>query len=587
MTKVTTSCTVARSFSWSSGISTPNLSCAATAISTMASESMSRPSTKLFAGGTSAAGTPAISSTISPRPSRISCSVMSTPLLVLVMGGSGYRDDLRRVTQPRAVSGQQDLRPGYELPALGHPGQCERDRRRRRVSSVHDVVGHLLPGDAELTSDRLDDAQVRLVRHERGQLVNLHAGPLAGLPRDRVDRRGRPAEHRLPVLMQERRAVRDGDLLHEVAGAAPDYRADAGLVVARPDHRRASAVGEDDAGRPVGPVHPGGHLLRADHHHVPRGSAADGGGGDFECVAEAGAGRVEVERAGAHDAEAMCHRGGGVRDRHLGTAGGHDHQVDVGGGQAAAGQRLAAGLDRHVLDGLRRPGDTAALDPDPGADPLVVRVYARGQVMVGHHVVGLVAAEREDAGARHHVWDPHACSSMSRRAASIWSGVFSARSSTPGIARLARPVSVPAGGSSMMAVTPSSRMVAMHASQRTGAATWATMRPSHSLPVVTAAPSVLDSSVISGSRGSISRAAERSVSTARAMWLVWNAPATFSGISRAPGGGSAAKAASSASVPAATSWPAPLMFAGVRPCLAIASSTVCWSSPRRAVIAVG
>src|ERR1035437_889896 len=75
-TNVTTSWTVVRSFSWSSGISTPNLSCAATAISTIDSESMSRSSTNVFSGVTWSAGTPATSSMISPRPARISCSVM-------------------------------------------------------------------------------------------------------------------------------------------------------------------------------------------------------------------------------------------------------------------------------------------------------------------------------------------------------------------------------------------------------------------------------------------------------------------------------------------------------------------------------
>ena len=40
--------------------------------------------------------------------------------------------------------------------------------------------------------------------------------------------------------------------------------------------------------------------------------------------------------------------------------------------------------------------------------------------------------------------------------------------------RLARPASAPAGGSSMTAVTPSSRMVARHESNRTGLVTWLT-----------------------------------------------------------------------------------------------------------------
>ena len=45
--------------------------------------------------------------------------------------------------------------------------------------------------------------------------------------------------------------------------------------------------------------------------------------------------------------------------------------------------------------------------------------------------------------------------------------------------RLARPASVPAGGSSMTPVTPSSRMVSMHRSQRTGLLTWPTRRAQH------------------------------------------------------------------------------------------------------------
>ena len=159
------------------------------------------------------------------------------------------------------------------------------------------------------------------------------------------------------------------------------------------------------------------------------------------------------------------------------------------------------------------------------------------------------------------------CSAMSSRAASSWSGVLIASCATPGSARRARPVRVPAGGSSMIAVTPRSAMVRMHRSQRTGAATWAMMRSSHSLPVVTAAPSASDSSVIAGSLTGTLAAASRSAATAGAMCRVWKAPATCSGRSRAPAGGAAAKASRSASVPAATICPAPLTLAGVRPLL--------------------
>ena len=70
------------------------------------------------------------------------------------------------------------------------------------------------------------------------------------------------------------------------------------------------------------------------------------------------------------------------------------------------------------------------------------------------------------------------------------------------------------------------------------------------------------------------------------MCLVWNAPATGSGRSRAPSGGSSWKVASSSIVPAATIWPAPLMLAGVRLCFSIAEMTASWSPPSTAVMPV-
>ena len=52
-----------------------------------------------------------------------------------------------------------------------------------------------------------------------------------------------------------------------------------------------------------------------------------------------------------------------------------------------------------------------------------------------------------------------------------WSGVFSAKRSTPLRLRLAMPVRVPAGGISSRPVTPRSAMAAMQRSHRTGEAT--------------------------------------------------------------------------------------------------------------------
>jgi len=69
--------------------------------------------------------------------------------------------------------------------------------------------------------------------------------------------------------------------------------------------------------------------------------------------------------------------------------------------------------------------------------------------------------------------------------------------------------------------------------------------------------------------------------------LVWNAPATRSGRSRAPLGGLAANSASCSRVPPATICPVALMLAGVSPASARAASTLASSPPRIAVIPVG
>src|SRR5690349_20905640 len=178
-----TSLTVLRFFSSSSGMSTPNLSWAATAISTIDRESMSRSSTKLLSGVTSSAGTPATSSMISPRPVWISVSVIAMGYVfsfVFVFlfgpgagtgapapGRSGYLDHLRGVADARAEAQQQDRVTGRDIAALDHAGQRERDRRGRGVARVHDVVGDQCLRGAELAGDRLDDAQVCLGRHKR------------------------------------------------------------------------------------------------------------------------------------------------------------------------------------------------------------------------------------------------------------------------------------------------------------------------------------------------------------------------------------------------------------------------------------
>lgn len=127
----------------------------------------------------------------------------------------------------------------------------------------------------------------------------------------------------------------------------------------------------------------------------------------------------------------------------------------------------------------------------------------------------------------------------------------------------------------------------MHRSQRTGLLTWLTMRESTSRPEWMTAPSTLETSGTRASWVETARASRPISATAGDMYSVWKAPATLSGMTRALAGGASARAASCSIVPAATTWPAPLMLAGVRPCCSRTARTSSGSPPRTALIPVG
>ena len=182
--------------------------------------------------------------------------------------------------------------------------------------------------------------------------------------------------------------------------------------------------------------------------------------------------------------------------------------------------------------------------------------------------------------------DASPCLAQKARASSSWSGDLRAKASTPGSARLAMPVSVPAGGISSIPVTPRSAIVSMQRSQRTGCAIWPTIRRMISRPSWTTWPSRLEIHGVRGSWVETDRASSARWPTAGAMCSVWNAPATLSGMRRALAGGLSANAWSCSIVPAATTCPGPLLLAGTSPCASIAASTSSRSPPRTAVIPV-
>ena len=235
---------------------------------------------------------------------------------------------------------------------------------------------------------------------------------------------------------------------------------------------------------------------------------------------------------------------------------GDEDRVEVGALEAGHLQGRPGGEHGHVDDRLAVPGPAPLDDAGALADPLVGGVDALDDLGVGDDPSRPVAADAGDAGVRPVGvrgaqgprealgGDGHAeCSLMRVRAASRSSGVLTASSSTPLSARLASPTRVPAGGSSMIAVTPRSVNRSMHRSQRTGLDTCATSRSSTSRPSATTAPSRLETSVTPGSETSWSAAAARSaLDRGLPCSACGRRPATLSGMTRAWAGGSAAKA---------------------------------------------
>ncbi len=229
------------------------------------------------------------------------------------------------------------------------------------MSRDDDRVRHV-----EAPRDRVDDAQVGLVWDECGELGRLDPGALAGRERDRRHVRGGPAIDALAVLAEGPGPLVDSDGVGLAAVAAPDDRPDA-HVLRRADDRGAGCVGEDDAGRAIGEVHPAGEALGRDDEHVARVARLHGGRRRVERVHETRAPAVHVERPGRRYAETAGELGGGGRHRRGHRAGGHQHEIDLGRRHAGRGERLAARGLGHVEDRLVSLARSAVRRCRPGS----------------------------------------------------------------------------------------------------------------------------------------------------------------------------------------------------------------------------
>ena len=176
----------------------------------------------------------------------------------------------------------------------------------------------------EQLRELVDDAHVRLVRDERGEVGAGDAGGVEGLRGDLGHVPDGPAEHGLAFLAERRpcgRAVAvvdesrvHADRIRLRAVRAPDRRGDAGRL-ARADDRGAGAVAEQERDACGRSGRRRRTASRTDHEGVVRGAAADERIRLGDGVAVAGAGGVDV----------VCRCG--IRADRVGDDGGHRRRL--------------------------------------------------------------------------------------------------------------------------------------------------------------------------------------------------------------------------------------------------------------------
>src|SRR5260370_13604600 len=174
---------------------------------------------------------------------------------------SGPLQERRAPCQAGPESGQQDVVAAVHAAGPYRLLESDRNRSARRVAELVDVDGDAVKGQTDPARGRVDDAEVRLVRHPEVELVRRDArggGDLLGLADEDVDREledvgALHVDDRAGVLRRvgAERDVAARDLLVPAPIAAEAPREEAGPLRRRRDDGRARTVTEDHRGAAV------------------------------------------------------------------------------------------------------------------------------------------------------------------------------------------------------------------------------------------------------------------------------------------------------------------------------------------------
>ena len=294
----------------------------------------------------------------------------------------------------------------------------DRNRRARRVGALFQVHEEARLGNPHLVGGRLDDASVRLVRHDPLDVLQRDAR-LLDQPLDHLgqgldgkgvdllalhldDGRGAPGHVVAGVGIRAAAVARHNVL--PPAAIRPQARVEnAALhVLGQFQQGGAGAVAEQDAGVAVGPVGEARQHFGADHQRPPREPAEHHALGDRQAVDVAGTGGRDVEGHRIDRPDFLLNQAGRRRTAdEIGSGRREDDQVDRRRIGARALQGLARGGRAQVGSGLAGCGNMAPADARVRADPLVGRVHMHltGQLVVRQATLGKRSPHRTDNNA--------------------------------------------------------------------------------------------------------------------------------------------------------------------------------------------
>jgi hypothetical protein len=184
-----------------------------------------------------------------------------------------------------------------------------------------------------------------------------------------------------------------------VAAVGVDVGGDDAGLVGCAQHHRTGAVAPQDAVAAVVPVGDARQRFGADHQHVFGRAGLDELVGHAQCVDEAAAHGLQVERrlAVGH-AELGLHDAGGAGENQVGRGGGDQQQVDIVDRQAGRIERGARRLSRQIAGELAFGGNMTLADAGAIDDPLIVRLDQLFEIGVGEDAGRQIAAGAENAG---------------------------------------------------------------------------------------------------------------------------------------------------------------------------------------------